>query len=105
LNEHFIRLSQSGSSELHTAISALWRKNFRTETAVKVGEFVDISAGLSPGKLLYYGGNAWATAVSGLGGNSTVSAEYVESCGSKSKNIIIELARITVYVPPQQKSV
>jgi hypothetical protein len=44
--------------------------NSRTEqTAVKVGDFVDISSDLSPGK--------WLTAVSRLGGISTVSAKYV----------------------------
>jgi hypothetical protein len=55
--------------QLHKAISTP-QMNFRTEqTAVKVGDFVDISADLSPGK--------WLTAVSHLGGISTVSAKYV----------------------------
>jgi hypothetical protein len=37
-----------------------------TQTAIKVGGFVDISSDLSPGKLSY-DENAWASAVSGLG--------------------------------------
>jgi hypothetical protein len=42
------------------------------------------------------------TAVSGLGGNPTVSVTFIETCQSKSENII-ELARIAVSIPPQQK--